>query len=164
MLKLTEDSGTEKPDRHTKFKLFEHSNTTGPSGLIPQNEGPRASCCSHKRYPVDDDMNEGHSDASTPNTVAWLPPLLANEALAQAVSHVRIQMGGWAPLHIFKLFVVLVEPPLGLDLNAIEGLHGYLTQLQVQIGRLVANGIREIASHCWCALLGKCSTPKTSRV
>jgi hypothetical protein len=36
-------------------------------------------------------------------------------------------MDGWALLHIFKLFVVLVDPPPGLDLSAVEGLRDYLT-------------------------------------
>lgn len=70
-----------------------------------------------------------------------MPPLLANEALAQAVSEVKLSMAGWASAHIFKLFAVLVEPPPGLDLSAIEGLSDYLTQLLVKIGTLVDNGI-----------------------
>ena len=103
-------------------------------------------------------------DDSTSNDAIQLPPLPANEALAQAVSQVQIQMDGWAPLHIFKLFVVLVEPPPGLDLSAIEGLRDYLAELLVAMGNLINNGIREIASHCWRALLGRCSTPNISWV
>ena len=152
MLRLV---GTEQPCPSTRFKLFERSNIAGPSKSIPQ--GPEATSCSRKRHPINDDANEDHSDCNTPNTADWLPPLLANEALAQAVSWVQIRMDGWAPLHIFKLFVVLVEPPPGLDLSAIEGLDDYLAQLLTGIGNLVENGIREIASRCWCTLLGKCS-------
>jgi hypothetical protein len=67
-------------------------------------------------------------------------------------------MDGWAPLHIFKLFVVLVDPPPGLDLSAVEGLHDYLTLMEVKIGGLIKNGLHMIASRCWWALLGKCFT------
>ena len=146
--------GTEQPNPLTRFKLFECNDIAGPSKSIPQD--PKATSCSRKRHPVNDDANENDSDCSTPNTGDWLPPLLANEALAQGVSQVQIRMDSWAPLYIFKLFVVLVEPPPGLDLSSIEGLDGYLTELLAQIGSLVENGIREIASRCWCALLGKC--------
>ena len=44
-------------------------------------------------------------------------------------SEVQIRIDVWAALHIFQLFVVLVEPPTDLGLNAIEGLQDYLTQL-----------------------------------
>ena len=159
MLRLV---GTEQPDPHTKFKLFQSNDIAGPSKSIPQD--PMAASCSRKRHPVSDDANENHSDCSTPNTTDWLPPLLANEALAQAVSQVQMRMDNWAPLYLFKLFVVLVEPPPGLDLSAIEGLDGYLIELLARIGGLVENGIREIASRCWCALLGKCSAPGISLV
>jgi len=67
-------------------------------------------------------------------------------------------MDGWAPLHIFKLFIVLVEPPPGLDLSAMEDLRDYLSQLVVMIGGFVDNGIRDIALHSWWLLLGNCST------
>ena len=152
MLRLV---GTKQPCPSTKFKLFKHSNITGPSKSIPQ--GPEATSDLCKRHPINNDANEDHSDCSTPNTADWLPLLLVNKALAQVVSWVQIQMDGWAPLHIFKLFVVLVEPPPGLDLSAIEGLDDYLAQLLTGIGNLVKNGICEITSCCWCTLLGKCS-------
>lgn len=73
-------------------------------------------------------------------------------------------MDEWAQFHIFKLFAVLVDPPPGLDLNAIEGLHDHLTQLLVKIGSVVENGIRTIVSRCWRVLIGKCSTLNISRV
>ena len=147
---------TNRPDPPTKFKLFERENLTGPSHPIPEGTAPSRS---RKTPRVNDDGDEHHGNSSTLNTVAQLPPLLSNEALALAVSQVQVPiLDGWEPLHIFKLFVVLVEPPPGLDLNAIEGLPDYLTQLKVKIRNLIENGTRMIASRCWCALLGKCST------
>ena len=150
MLELAGRSRTDRLDPLTKFKLFECDNATGPSDSIPEGTAPSRS----RKTPR----------VNTSKTVAQLPPLPANEALAEAVSLVQVPMDGWAPLHLFKLFVVLVEPPPGLDLNAIEGLHDYLTQLNVKMGSLIDNGIRHIARHCWCALLGKSSTPNISQV
>ena len=112
---------------------------------------------------ANDDALDDHDDG-TPNNADRLPPLPANEALARAVSQVQLQMDGWAPLHVFKLFVVLVEPPQGLDLSEIEGLSDYLAELLVMIGDLVENGIRMIATRCWWVLLGRCYTPNISRV
>ena len=75
--------------------------------------------------------------------------------LARAVSEVQIRIDVWATPHIFQLFVVLIEPPTDLGLNAIEGLQDYLTQLLVKVGCLIENGIHGITTHCWYALLGK---------
>ena len=163
MLELAGRSRTDRPDPHTKFKLFELDNRTGASDSIPEGKAPSRSR-SRKAPRVNDDGDEHHGDSNTHNTVAQLPPLLSNEALALAVSQVQVPMDGWAPLHVYKLFVVLVEPPPGLDLNAIEGLPDYLTQLKVKIGVLIENGVRMVSSHCWCALLGMCSTPEVPRV
>lgn len=160
MLKYIRGSETEQPDPLTKFKLFRNEDVTGLSGSIP--EGPkrnkRAISRSCGTRQINDDAVENSNDSSTPNTVDQLPLLLENEALAYAVSQVQIPMNGLSPPHIFRLFVVLVEPPPGIDLSAIEGLHCYLTQLLVTIGKLIENGIRTIVSHCWWALQGKCST------
>jgi hypothetical protein len=157
MLDLEERGGTERLHPLTKFKLFESKNVTGPSNSIPQ--GPkRPTSRSRQTRPVKNHDSEDHSDCSVSNTAGRLPPLLANEALSEAAAQVEIGVDGWAEPHIFRLFVVLVDPPSGLDLNAIEGLPIYLTQLSEKIGNLLENGIREIATHCWCALLGQCST------
>ena len=106
---------------------------------------------------ANDGALDNHDNDTTKNA-DHLPPLPANKALAQAVSQVQIPMDRWAPLHIFKLFIVLVEPPLGLDLSAMEDLRDYLSQLVVMIGGFVDNGIRDIALHSWWLLLGNCST------
>jgi hypothetical protein len=153
---------TKQPDPPTTFKVFERENLTGPSHPIPEGKAPSRP---RKTPRVNDDDDEHHGNSSTLNTVAQLPPLLSNEALALAVSQVQVPiLDGWEPLYIFKLFVVLVEPPPGLDLDAIEGLPDYLTQLKVKIGNLIENGTRMIATRCWCALLGKCSTLDIPRV
>ena len=154
MLELPEHSRTKQFNSLTRFKLFESSNTTGPPESIPQETTSR-SC---KRYRTNDGANKNHRYYNTHNTVDRLPLLLVNEALARAVSQVQIRMDGWAPLHILKLFVVLVQPPPGLDLSVISGLGDYLTELVVQIGDLAENGIRDLVRRCWCALQSKCST------
>jgi len=162
MLELVGRSRTDRLDPLTKFKLFERKNVIGPSDSIPEGTAPSRS----RRMPrVDDDSNEQIGTGSTLKTLSQLPPLLANETLAEAVSQVQVPMDDeWESPHLFKLVVVLVEPPPGLDLNAIEGLHEYLTLLNIKMGRLVDNGVRSLASHCWCTLLGKCSRPNISRV
>ena len=156
MLDLPGHSRSKQFDSLTKFKLFKSSNIAIPLDSIPQ--GSKTTSRSRKRYRANDGVNENHSYYNTPNTVDRLPSLLVNKALAQAVSQVQMQMGEWEPLHILKLFVVLVQPPLGLDLSAISGLGDYLTQLMVQIGNLTENGMQDIVRRCWCALQGKCST------
>jgi hypothetical protein len=160
MLDLADCTGTKWLNTLTKFKLFERENAMGPSDSIPSDPKPNNQPTSHsrKRPHINDTGNEDDSDDSTINTVERLPPLLVNGALAQAVSQVQIPMDGWAPLHIFKLFVVLVDPSPGLDLSAVEGLCDYLALMQVKIGGLIENGLRMITSHCWWALLGKCFT------
>ena len=159
-------SGTKCRDSPTKFKLFEPTNVTGPSDSIPQ--GPQThsgvTSCSRKTPHMSDDANGNESDSSSPPNEDCLPPLPANEALAQAVSQVKLSMDEWPSLHVFKLLVVLVEPPPGLDLSAVEGLPEYLTQLLVEMGNIIENGIRKITTHCWWVLLGKCSTPNIPRV
>lgn len=161
MLTYTGGSWTEGPEAPTKFKLFEFEDVTGLSDSNP--EGPkrnnRAISRSHGTRQINDDALEDRNDSSTPNTIDQLPPLLVNEALAHAVSQVQVPMDGWPAPHIFRLFVVLVEPPPGIDPSAIEGLHSYLTRLLVDLGKLIENGIRVIVSHCWWALMGKRSIP-----
>ena len=158
MLSPPERTGTEGPNHLTKFKLFEPTDVIGPSNSIPKpyNQAPSRS---RKALRVNDNANENDDDNSTSKTVQGLPPLLTNAALAWVVSQVQLPMIGWESLHIFKLFVVLVDTPPGLDLGAIEGLPDYLTQLLVRIRRLVKNGTRETLCHCWWALLSKFSTP-----
>lgn len=154
MLKLPERTGAERLDRLTKFKLFENGNVMEPSSSIPKANN-QATSRSRKTLRKNDHAND--TDCSTGNHITQLSPLLANDALARAVSQVQLPMDGWEPLHIFKLFVVLVDPPPDLDLSAIEGLHGYLAELRAEILALVQNGIRETARHCWWALLSKLS-------
>jgi hypothetical protein len=158
MLDLAECTWTERPNPLTKFKLFERKNA--PSGSIPLVPRPHTQATSRSRQKlhVNNNANEHYSEDGTDTTADQIPPLLANDALAQVVSQVQIPMDGWALLHIYKLFVVLVEPPPGLDPSAIEGLHDYLIVLLVRIGGVVENGIHGIISHCWWALLSKCPT------
>ena len=174
MLDLKERTGTEGLDPLTPFNLFECDNAVGPSGPIPLAPRRYNQATSRARKTPhgsgndndnnNDNDNDNDSDHSTSNTADRLPPLLANKALARAVSQVQIPMDGWPSPHIFKLFVVLVKPPPDLDLSAIEGLGDYLTRLLVKIGGLVENGIRGVASRCWWILLGKCSTPNFSQI
>ena len=86
-----------------------------------------------------------------------LPPLLSGDVLAQAVSQVDLSMDGWekeAHIDIFKLFVVLVEPPVDLDLGTIPGLPDYLDALYHQGLKIEHNHLHGIASHCFRALHG----------
>ena len=125
-------------------------------------DSPRStSSCSRRTQHANDNALDDHDDC-TAGDMVQLPPLPTNEALAQVVSQVQIEMDGWAPLHIFKLFLVLVEPPPGLDLSAVEGLPNYLSELLVLMGTLQDNGIRQIATHCCWVLIGKCHTPHIS--
>ena len=156
MLKLPERTGTEELDRLTKFKLFECGNVIEPSSLIPKAHN-QATSCIHKTLHANDPANKNDTDCSTDNTVNQLSPLLANSALSRAVSQVQLPIDGWKMLHIFKLFIVLVDPPLDLDISAIEGLYGCLTKLQVEMRALVQNGIHETVCHCWGVLLSTCS-------
>ena len=154
MLKLPERTRTEHLNPLTEFNLFECKNVIGPSDAIPKAHNQVTSHL-RKTLCVDDNANGNDSDFSTAHTVNQLPTLPANDALARAVSQVQLSMDGWVSPHIYKLFVVLVYPPPDLDLSAIEGLHSYLTKLLVEIGSLINNGIREIACHCWWALMSK---------
>jgi len=146
-------TGAERLDPLTKFKLFEPEDAVIPSGSGPKTHH-RPTSRPHKRR-IDNDIDNDNSEDFVSNPIEQLPSLLANDLLATAVSEVRLQMDGWPAPHIFGLFVVLVEPPTDLDLNTIEGLQDYLTELLVKVGCLADNGIRETTTHCWHALLGK---------
>ena len=158
MLKLSEQTATDWPNPLTKFKLFEYKDDMGPSDSIPKVHNLAISH-SHKTQHMNDNAKEYESDCSTPNTITQLSLLLTNDALAWAVSQVNVPMdNGWGPCHIFKLFIVLVAPPPDLDLDAIEGLEGYLTKLLAELLRLKKNGICWLICHCWWALISTCST------
>jgi hypothetical protein len=158
MLNLPGCTSTERLNPPTTFSLFEHKNLVGTLDLTrkAQNQATSHPC---KKLCMNNNAHENDSDSSTANTVQQLPLLLADDALAQAISQVKLQMDGWVLLDIYRLFVVLVKPPPGLNLNMITGMGGYLTQLLVEIGNLINNGILEIVCHCWWVLLSKCFTP-----
>ena len=158
MLDLTV-TGTEQFDALTKFKLFEWEDATRPPESIPP--APKQAT-SHKRLRNNDKGNNTNRGCSTTHTAGQVPQLFASAALANAVSQVKLRMDRWESLHILRLFVVLVDPPQDLVISDTEGFHDYLTQLVVELGSLIDNGVRGITSHCWCALLGKCSTPNLS--
>jgi len=162
MLTLPEHTGTERPNPLTTFKLFERRNTIGPSDSIP-NADNRALSRSRKKVHRNENANED-SDHSTGNAAMQLPQLPADHILLQAISQVQLPMDGWETPNIFGLFAILVDPPLDLDLGAIEDLPDYLKQLQAKIGSRVENGVREIVCHCWWVLLSKPSTPNISRI
>jgi hypothetical protein len=68
-----------------------------------------------------------------------------------------MSMDGWekeAPIDIFKLFVVLVKPPVDLNHGAILGLPSYLDDLYTQGLKIENNRLRGIAIHCFRALHG----------
>jgi len=166
MLNLVERTRVQQFDPLTKYQLFECGNVIGTLGSIPQapntpNQEPSHSC---KKPCINDHSNKQYGKGSTTKTAVQLPALLANGALEQAISQVQIPMEEWEPPHIFKLFMVLMAPPLDLDLNAVNGLCDYLTKLLGGIRGLVENRMRKIASHCWCTLLGKYSTPNFSLI
>jgi len=89
--------------------------------------------------------------------VTW-PPLLSSDTLAQAVSHIVISMDGWeneAPVDIFNLFTVLVEPPASLNLDTIPGLPEYLDNLCNQVLKIDNNCIHgSISNHSFQVLYG----------
>ena len=152
MLELSEHAGIEQLKPPTSFKLFESVNVIGSSDSISKAY-KRATSRSRKipRMP----NNGNNAEFSITNIVNQLTPLLANDALQQAVSQVQLPVDGW----VFKLFIVLVQPPPDLNLGEINGLFDYLTGLQVEIGKLADNGTRTIVRHCWWALQSKHSTP-----
>jgi hypothetical protein len=108
---------------------------------------------------VNNNADENDSDSSTANTAKQVSLLLANDLLEQPVSQVQLPADRWELSYIFKLFVVLVHPPPDTDLDAIEDLPCYLTQLLVEIRSLANNGTDKIICHCWCALQCKHFTP-----
>ena len=162
MLNLLEHNGTERPNPLTTFKLFEGNNTMEPSYSIPKasNKAISRSC---KKVRWNENANED-VDHGTGDTATQLLPLPADHRLLHAISQVRIPMDRWETPDIFRLFLVLVDPPQGLDLSAIGDLPGYLNKLQAWMRIRIENGIREIVCHCWLALLSRCSTPNLSHI
>jgi hypothetical protein len=158
MLNLSECTSTEQLNHPMKFKLFECNDFIGSSDLIWKAHH-WATSCSSKKLPVNNNADENDSDSSTTDTAKQLSPLLANHAMEQVDSQVELQMDRWELSYIFKLFVVLVCPLPDTDLDAIEGLPCYLTQLLVEIRSLANNGTCKIVCHCWSALQSKHFTP-----
>ena len=56
--------------------------------------------------------------------------------------------------HIFRLFEVLLNPPPDVDLKAIDGLSGYLSNLCTQLVKSPDNGVCTLISHCWWVVHG----------
>ena len=158
MLNPPDSTETGRLDPLTRFKLFEHE------GPTPKPQTQTQTSRSRKRLRANDDAKGKGTKSSTARTIDNLPLLLASDALAKAVSEVKLPMDGWASPHIFKLLIVLVDPPPKLNLKAIDGLQTFLTNLLVEIGKLGKNGVREFANHCWWALLSKYSTPNLSQI
>jgi len=164
MLNLTDLTGIEQLDPLTRFKLFEREDATGPSNSsIPLAPSTNNQATSRKQLRISDDGNSNSGCGAT-HTADRLPQPFASAALKNAISQVTIQMEGWGSLHILRLFIVLVDPPQDLIISDIQGFHDYLTDLLVELGGLVENGVCGITSHCWCALLGKCSAPNFSLI
>jgi hypothetical protein len=61
--------------------------------------------------------------------------------------------------HILKLFEVLLNPPLDVDLEAIDGLSKYLCNLCTQLVKSTDNGIHTVVSHCWWVIHGILAFP-----
>jgi len=59
-----------------------------------------------------------------------------------------------APVNLFRLFIVLVKPPAGLDLDTIPELPNYLDSLWDTVLKVNKNHFCGIASHCFQALHG----------
>jgi hypothetical protein len=157
MLELPELARIERPSTHTTFTLFDHGHVTGSDSIRPKPRNP-ATSRTRKAVRANESANENGSDNNTSNTVNGLSPLPADSLLARVISQVDLPIGGWEPLHIFKLFVVLLDPPSNQDLDAIPGLYGYLTKLVKEMGSLIENGIRSIVCRCWWALQCKSYT------
>jgi hypothetical protein len=108
----------------------------------------------------DEDISEDEDDNGNNNILSTLPSLPPNADFVKAVSETKMasQIKGWGmPDNIsklYKLFLVLVEPPQGLILDKIEGLPEYLSKLLNSLLKLPENGIRSIASHCWRLISG----------
>lgn len=157
-------SGTKARDPPTTFKLFERQTVAGPSGSIPRARSHKPGALRSRKPPrANDSADDNGTDHLTHSTDDCLPPLPPNESLARAVSEVELPLGGWADAHVFRLMVVLLEPPPSLDLSAIEGLGGYLTQLLARLVNRAENGTRMFATRCCWVLLGKYSMPDISR-
>ena len=156
-------SGVKWQDSETSFKLFEPTNVSDSNPQAPKKHN-KAKVRLRKTARVSDSADENGSDRCNPVTKDCFPPLLANEALEQAVSDVTLIMDGRTSTHIFKLLAVLLKPPPDLNLSAIEGLDEYLTLLVVRLGKLTGNGMRMFFTRCCWVLLGKRSTPDISLV
>jgi hypothetical protein len=159
MLNLDRCTGSPQPGSFTDNRLFKpQAPSKGPKPHLPMTSGGRKEPCKEsvvnsKGKGKDDGNDEDRGDrGDVPRT---LPPLLTNPALVKAVSETQMaaviaEWKGNQELHeILKLLSVLVEPPLNLGLDMIEGLPDYLTGVHDWLMRLPDNGICSISNHCW---------------
>lgn len=156
MLELPQLTRPERLDPHMNYTLFEHDNAPGPSDSIRPKARKPTTSRSRKALHTNDSGNPNRSNQITVKTLDQLSRLPVDSPLTAPVSQVGLPMPGWEPLHIFQLFVVLLEPPSNLVPDEIPGLRDYLTKLTVEMTTLSKNGPRTIASHCWWALLSRC--------
>ena len=178
MLRLEGNTGPEQPGSFTKHKIFAPKRvafTANPPSADPKAHAPRSGPDALRESPIDDNDNNDDNDDNDGNddqrhdgnaniSFGTLPPLLTNDALAQAISSHRMatQVQKWKinpiAMDILKLFALLVEPPPRFDLDSIPGIDGYLTTLCNAILNLPVNGVCFFATHCLWVLRGECST------
>jgi len=160
MLTFDELSNQYRP-KHFRSILPHDPNTTtahasGPSNecIAPQN--PARSADPAAPYTLNRSLINFGTAENDSAQVSW-PPLPSSDTLAQAVSQVVMSMDGWekeAPVDLFRLFIVLVKPPAGLDLDTVPELPDYLDSLWNAVLKVDKNRFRGIASHCFRALHG----------
>jgi hypothetical protein len=85
------------------------------------------------------------------------PPEFLLELMSQATVGPQLDQWGLDPrLHdVFRVFEVLLSPPIGVELETIDGLSDYLRKLCTQLLKLPDNGVRTVATHCWWVIIGK---------
>ena len=171
MLELEGRIGPARPGPFTNHNFFgwkgqkrSARSTTSRAPVGSMRRKPGASL--RTRPHMDDDGNEDNDNNDNDHEVngdsdvgAVIEPP-ANEVLLGAMSRTRVtsELDEWGVIpgyhHIFRLLEVLLNPPPDVDLEAIDGLSGYLSNLCTQLVRSPDNGVRNIVSHCWWVVHG----------
>jgi len=106
------------------------------------------------------DNSDNNHEANRDSDVGALLAPPANEVLLGAMSWtwVTSELDEWGVHpnyhHIFRLFEVLLNPPPDIDLEAIDGLSRYLSNLCTQLVKSPDNGVHTLVSHCWWVVHG----------
>ena len=171
MLDLEGNTGPEQLGTFTENRLFAPTKVPCTANLPSTDlkaHAHRSGSDAPRKSPIDsddndnDDNNQKH-DVNSKINLSTVLLMLPNGTLVEEISSLWIAMvDKWSidpkAVVIFKLFMLLVNPPKWLNLNSIPGLHNYLTMLCDAIGKLPINGVHFFAMHCWSVLHGECST------